>query len=70
MGNRLADDGGAVVIIRVWMSEMEYLFAVAIVALVLLTIVVPAIWSRDPVRRADAREILRMVLSALGRRKV
>lgn len=49
---------------------MEYFFAVAVMAVVLLAIAVPAVWSRDPVRRADAREILRMILSALGRRKV
>jgi hypothetical protein len=37
---------------------------------VLAVIVAPAIWSKDPGRRADAGEVLRMILCAFGRRRV
>jgi len=49
---------------------MEYLLATVIVSVALLIIVVPAVWSSDPARRADAREVLRMILTAFGRRKI
>jgi hypothetical protein len=52
------------------MAEMEYFSIVIVVALVLLVLVLPAVWSSDPARRADAREILRMLLTAFGRRRV
>jgi hypothetical protein len=49
---------------------MEYFSAVTVIVLILLIIVMPAIWSSDAVRRADAREILRMILAAFGRRQI
>jgi len=49
---------------------MEYFSAIAVIFLALMIIVVPAVWSSDAVRRADAREILRMILTAFGRRQV
>lgn len=49
---------------------MEYFLTTAAIVVALLVIVTPAIWSGDPRRRADAREILRMILTAFGRRRV
>ena len=51
-------------------SEMEPLLPLIITAAIVLFIVAPAIWSRDPMRRADARDVLRILLSAFGRRAV
>jgi len=43
---------------------------IVLILWVLAIIVAAAIWSRDPGRRADAGEVLRMILSAFGRRRV
>jgi hypothetical protein len=51
-------------------SEMEPIFPLVIALALLLFVITPAIWSRDPKRRADAREVLRLLLSAFGRRSV
>jgi hypothetical protein len=43
----------------------------ALWALSLLSIIaVTAIWSEDPSRRTGAREVLRIILSTVGRRRV
>jgi hypothetical protein len=39
-----------------------------IVAFIALFVVTPAVWSRYPDRRASAIEVLRMILTAFGRR--
>jgi hypothetical protein len=49
---------------------MEHLLPMIIGAVLSLCIVMPAIWSRDPHRRADAREVLRLLLNSVGRRAV
>ena len=40
--------------------------SVAVAVLVLLLVAMPAIWSKNSARRADAREVLRMILTAFG----
>lgn len=49
---------------------MEFILVAAIVAFVAFFVVIPAVWSKDPDRRASALEVLRMILSAFGRRSV
>jgi hypothetical protein len=39
-------------------------------AFVAFFVVIPAVWSKDPARRASALEVLRVILSAFGRRSV
>jgi hypothetical protein len=51
-------------------SKMELILPLITVTALLLYVVTPAIWSSDPKRRADAREVLRLLLSAFGRRSV
>lgn len=48
---------------------MEFIL-VAIVSFIALFVVMPAIWSKHPHRRANALEVLRMILSAFGCRPV
>ena len=43
---------------------------IVLILWVLAVIVAAAIWSKDPGRRADAGEVLRMILCAFGRRRV
>jgi hypothetical protein len=47
---------------------MELIVLTAIVAFVAVFVVMPAIWSKNPDRRASATEVLRMILTAFGRR--
>jgi hypothetical protein len=49
---------------------MEFIVLTAIVAFVTVFVVTPAIWSKNPDRRANAIEVLRMILTAFGRRSV
>jgi hypothetical protein len=49
---------------------MEPTLIIIAVILALCIIVTPAIWSHDAVRRAAAQEVLRMILTAFGRRPV
>jgi hypothetical protein len=46
------------------------LILVAAITFIALFVVMPAVWSKDPDRRASARAVLRMVLTAFGRRPV
>jgi hypothetical protein len=46
------------------------MITIVLILWVLAVIVTSAIWSRDPGRRADAGEVLRMIRSAFGRRRV
>lgn len=49
---------------------MELVLVAAVVAFVALFVVIPAVWSKDPDRRASALEVLRVILSTFGRRSV
>jgi len=49
---------------------MELIMLAAIVAFVAIFVVMPAIWSKNPDRRASAIEVLRMILTAFGRRSL
>lgn len=49
---------------------MELVLLAAVVAFVALFVVMPAIWSKNPDRRASAIEVLRMILTAFGRRSL
>jgi hypothetical protein len=49
---------------------MELVLVAAVVAFVAFFVVIPAVWSKDPDRRASALEVLRVILSAFGRRPV
>lgn len=49
---------------------MELVLVAAVVAFVAFFVVTPAVWSKDPDRRASALEVLRVILSAFGRRPV
>lgn len=51
-------------------SKMEPILPLITVTALSLYVVTPAIWSSDPKRRADVREVLRLLLSAFGRRSV
>jgi hypothetical protein len=46
---------------------MELIVLTAIVAFVAIFVIMPAIWSKDPDRRTSVIEVLRMILTALGR---
>ena len=46
---------------------MELIVLAAMIAFVAVFVVMPAIWSKNPDRRASAIEVLRMILTALGR---
>ena len=46
------------------------MITIVLILWVLAVIVTPTIWSKDPGCRADAGEVLRMILSAFGRRRV
>jgi len=45
----------------------QYLLDYLIILLVFFLVVAPAVWSKDPLRRADARKVLRIILDAFGR---
>lgn len=49
---------------------MEPILLLCIILLVLCIVVVPAVWSKHPERRTAALEVLRMILTAFGRRAV
>jgi hypothetical protein len=49
---------------------MELILIAAIIAFIALFVVMPAVWSKNADRRASAREVLRMILTAFGRRPV
>lgn len=49
---------------------MELVLLASLIGFIALSVVVPAVWSKDPDRRASALEVLRMILSAFGRRQV
>jgi hypothetical protein len=51
-------------------ANMLSIIIVAVAVLVLFLVATPAIWSKNPARRADAREVLRMILTAFGCRPV
>ncbi|WP_316525582.1 hypothetical protein [Kitasatospora brasiliensis] len=44
------------------------LFVATLLILLVLGVVLPAVWSRRPVRRTAARTVLRMLLEAVARR--
>jgi hypothetical protein len=43
---------------------MELVLMAAVVAFIAFFVVIPAVWSKDPERRASALEVLRVILSA------
>ncbi|MDH6137729.1 hypothetical protein P3T37_007162 [Kitasatospora sp. MAA4] len=47
---------------------MTLYFLYLAVLVVLLGVVLPAVWSRQPARRQAARAVLRLLLDAFGRR--
>jgi hypothetical protein len=47
---------------------MELIILAMMLAFIALFVVTPAVWSRYPDRRANAIEVLRMILTAFGRR--
>lgn len=49
---------------------MELILIAAIIAFIALFVVMPAVWSKHADRRASALEVLRMILTAFGRRPV
>lgn len=50
--------------------RMEIILVAAAIAFIAFFVVMPAVWSKDPDRRASARDVLRMILTAFGRRPV
>ena len=49
---------------------MELILIAAIIAFIALFVIMPAVWSKHADRRASALEVLRMILTAFGRRRV
>jgi hypothetical protein len=49
---------------------MELILVAVIVVFITLFVVMPAVWSKNPDRRASDLEVLRMILTAFGRRPV
>ena len=49
---------------------MELIVLAAAITFIAVFVVISAVWSQNPDRRASALEVLRMILSAFGRRSV
>src|SRR5580693_6113240 len=48
---------------------MELISVASVIGFIALFVIIPAVWRKDPDRRACTLEALRMILSAFGRRQ-